>query len=854
MSGDPSYYILSIDWSSVGGYPNNNDADYLLWFSIDRGRNASFSGDPISGEAKLARAKVGQLTLTMDNNNGRYDVYNSSSPLYPHVSPSKIVRLSVIDDLGTTYVLFTGSIDDIRPTYGDDHRVTITCSDAWKQMSQNPMSTAMYTNSDVSKPMIEIAGYLQSGSVLAGYAIQTGSENYPYMWGDEETPYQVLHDLAELDGGFCSIDTQGFFRFIARVSAVAQSPSLTLDQSQVLRDIQMSQPWDGIINYIVVGIHDLTLSAVQVLVWTTPDVGRINPGQTLTRRIRYTGANGKLVPLKSLAGADGTIFNMPAQDRADGLGNVVTGLPNLVRTIPPGGAVAMQISLTNNKTYPIYLLFGSAAAGNLCGGKLFGKPLDDLNPSSHVASDATSIQFYGTRTLRLDYRYMQGLNNANAIATHYLARFKDPKAMIMVKVVNRSTVQFAHDLNALVNFSSTYLTGKNNVLTTKTPTATESRNNSNGTGIVNPGFETGDFIGYVPDLLGWSISTTDKYSGNYSAYGAENSGRGRTLYLRTIKYSALQSTTYVFSAWINVTYRSFSSLDINVILVSASGVETTTSLASLTSVSGWTQYTYSFSTNSDTTQIYFKIGAFGGGGGIKAYVDDISVAAVSCTWNYPTNALTQNNSGAYADAWIESSLASQLYTDHLILTGFGYALKSTDTIAGISVRIRKKTNVSPPGTTQYPGGAVDYSVKLVKAGTISGTNHAKAGAWTNQFADYIYGNQSDLWGLSLTYTDINASNFGIAIAAGATLCNSARGWATAHIDSVEMTVYTNNGAFAQAFRIVGIKHQSGITTKEVTTTWTLEPQINSSGLRSPDQVISEPSDGEQFPIVGGVTY
>ncbi len=158
--GDPSSYALSIDWSGVGGFPDNGDTARLRSFRSDRGRESTFAGSAESNEVKLARNKVGSLTLTLDNDDRRYDVYYSSSPLYPKVSPGKVVRLRVTDDASITYTIFTGIIDDIRAIGNDrDPRVQITCSDNWKVLSQRPIPTAFYSPNTIYPVLTDILSY-----------------------------------------------------------------------------------------------------------------------------------------------------------------------------------------------------------------------------------------------------------------------------------------------------------------------------------------------------------------------------------------------------------------------------------------------------------------------------------------------------------------------------------------------------------------------------------------------------------------------------------------------------------------------------------------------------------------------
>jgi hypothetical protein len=81
------------------------------------------------------------------------------------------------------------------------------------------------------------------------------------------------------------------------------------------------------------------------------------------------------------------------------------------------------------------------------------------------------------------------------------------------------------------------------------------------------------------------------------------------------------------------------------------------------------------------------------------------------------------------------------------------------------------TNAQGNQTTIYAyvdllnAGAVEYSIKLIKGGTISGTDKSTGATIPTTQTSVNYGGASDLWGLTFTNTDINASNFGVAFAA-----------------------------------------------------------------------------------------
>lgn len=151
-------------------------------------------------------------------------------------------------------------------------------------------------------------------------------------------------------------------------------------------------------------------------------------------------------------------------------------------------------------------------------------------------------------------------------------------------------------------------------------------------------------------------------------------------------------------------------------------------------------------------------------------------------WSNPGNAATTNNTYA---TFTDSSAGS----NYLKAVNFGFAVPSGATINGITVEIERKANVSAGGG----GGAriTDLNVKLVKGGTVSGSNKASATRWTTSEAYFTYGGAADLWGLTLTDADVNASNFGVVLSV---VGNLADGSETGSVDHIRMTVTYTGGA------------------------------------------------------------
>ncbi len=78
-------YGLNIDWDGDGSYDQFNEASRVLAWSVDRGRDSIINP---SGNG-FTPYNIGRLIITLDNHDGRYDSWNTSSELYGNLMPGK---------------------------------------------------------------------------------------------------------------------------------------------------------------------------------------------------------------------------------------------------------------------------------------------------------------------------------------------------------------------------------------------------------------------------------------------------------------------------------------------------------------------------------------------------------------------------------------------------------------------------------------------------------------------------------------------------------------------------------------------------------------------------------------------
>jgi hypothetical protein len=125
-------------------------------------------------------------------------------------------------------------------------------------------------------------------------------------------------------------------------------------------------------------------------------------------------------------------------------------------------------------------------------------------------------------------------------------------------------------------------------------------------------------------------------------------------------------------------------------------------------------------------------------------------------------------------------------TSHrLRASNYGFSIPTGATITGILVEVYDNTTVDGAGD-----GCYDASVQLLIAGSETGTDKATF-TYQTPVGWKSYGSSSDLWGLTPTVAQINASGFGVSVKYGNA---SALATETISVDSVRITItYTLNG-------------------------------------------------------------
>lgn len=154
---------------------------------------------------------------------------------------------------------------------------------------------------------------------------------------------------------------------------------------------------------------------------------------------------------------------------------------------------------------------------------------------------------------------------------------------------------------------------------------------------------------------------------------------------------------------------------------------------------------------------------------------NIAIPGYSQAWtNLGNAAVSDNNYSSFGNL----NGGSGSYTNYIVAKGFGFDIPGGTNITGIKVEVE----CSDPNNR-----TADYSVRIIKKGLVTGTEHATGATYPASDAYMVYGGPSDLWGTTWTYKLIDDGDFGVAVSAKRTVEDAIV--TAGQINSIRITVY-----------------------------------------------------------------
>lgn len=413
-------WVVDIDWDGDGVFDGRNDATNMVDFESYRGRQRFIKADGSGFEPM----QPGYAVLTLDNDSGDYDPYNTLSPLYPNVEPGAYAKVRVQNgEAGTPCSIIAGKIESIVPL-DRGTKVQITLYDGKKQLDETQITTDLNQNIGTGAAIEDVLDRA-SYPAIWGTNIDAGMDTIPYWWEKSIAASTAIDRLWQSESGKAAVLANGSFRFYGR--GASQASVLTIDQGKMLKDIQIPMPFDVIRNIVQVQVYPRIERSVGDL-WTLRDKPLVKAGESIEMWGSYTYSNRSVAAVDIVAPVKTTDYTMNTQ--VDGLG--VDKSDNFTVT---------ATSFAESTKFVV--LNGGADDAYITLLKIRGDAIDAPD-STYVQDDnsGTAVK----RVFKLDVPWMQTIQKATDYATYLSSILGTNQKYPRFQMESQPDYQFGFDL------------------------------------------------------------------------------------------------------------------------------------------------------------------------------------------------------------------------------------------------------------------------------------------------------------------------------------------------------------------------------------------------------------------------
>ena len=404
-----------------GYYSHGNEASRMVSLSVRRGRQS------MMGFKSLEPFRPGTATIILDNADGRFDPFDTSSPLYPNVTPGKFFRLmvhSISED--TTYDIMRGIVGDIQPVLvRGRQQVRINLVDGLQWLVDNRVNLGLQQNIDKDDPPVLIKNAVGWPSDRWPLRLSEDTDNHIYWWAWDQNAFEATREWNDAEFGVSFHARDG--RYTWRSKDYSHYCSVTLEENELLRDIARPQPWEIVRNNIRVNVQTKLLDSINTTLWEMSDIPPIADGETF-----YIEPIFKYEEWQPCGAA--ISFNYTVNTQADGGGADLSASCDLTYDSQIGEGA--KLWLLNRSGSDGYITLFRAV------GDAIYAPFVDMR----AVEDTTSQADFGSHTLEITPRWVEDSQYADNLADWLLAELKDPEQLPVIQLEDRFTEQFRPDL------------------------------------------------------------------------------------------------------------------------------------------------------------------------------------------------------------------------------------------------------------------------------------------------------------------------------------------------------------------------------------------------------------------------
>lgn len=412
-------WTFIVAWNGYFGW--GNEAERMIDLTVERGRQRML------GRNGLEPFLPGRAVGIFDNSDGRYDPFDTTSPIYGHITPGKFVRIAIYDDtLDSNWGILRGIIEDIQPiTQGDRQLVRIVVVDGLRWLQDRTINVGLKQSIDYDTIPNYIADACDWPDTEWGTRLTDDNTDQTYWWAWAQNAFKALRewDIAQQSVSYC--DRDGKLCWNPR--GFTHRRTRNIAEADVLKDIGRPQPWEVVRNMVRVYSSPKVLDAVNTILWQLRDVASIAAGETF-----YIECLFKYQEWQPCGSGIG--FTHTCNTQADGGGADVTGSCPLTYDADIGEGARIWIHNPTAATAYITLL------------KATGDAIYAPNVDIQQEEDEASKAAYGPQSIDINSRWQESTDVASSLATDWLAAFKDPAIHPIVQFENSSLNQYWVDL------------------------------------------------------------------------------------------------------------------------------------------------------------------------------------------------------------------------------------------------------------------------------------------------------------------------------------------------------------------------------------------------------------------------
>lgn len=418
---------IEVDWDGDEAWTGYNEADRCVNLRVRRGRNYLIRAD---GNGFQPQA-VGEATITLTNDDGKYDPFNATGFYYPNIRPGRYAKVFVWDEIGgTKYDIFAGRITEIRPyRRGESRFVDLTVQDGWGWLQDYDAFVVLTEDVTVGEAVDTILDEVAYPDIW-GRSVDSGGDSIAYWWEDKRPAETALHDLIynyEMGRGIVAAD--GTFEFVRR--SYSDTDVVEFTQDVLLKDIGSPQPWETVRNVARVVVNP-RVESTGVEIWSMGGRPLVKAGGTLEVFADFRYEN-RAVPAKNLITPVASTDYEAVSADSNGEETTDDAIADLSVEIDYNFGLSAKLIWTNTGSTDLIITTA----------RLRGDAIDCPYQTTMEQDESGSEQ---PRSLKLDTQHMQDINQGEGAVLH-LARWLSPVQMFpVIAVEQRPEYQFAPDL------------------------------------------------------------------------------------------------------------------------------------------------------------------------------------------------------------------------------------------------------------------------------------------------------------------------------------------------------------------------------------------------------------------------